>query len=161
MSAGLWSFFWRVGAPAPTPTPTPAPTPPPGPATPLPPPPPPGEGSGGGKGHKPPKPPKPRYTEPPVDFWDVREQFLRATFPEEMPPAPPPDSGESRANQEALERAQRIAELNEKRSSDIIALRGSDSLAEMKEICARLKEVNSEIASLTAKQGYARFFNRS
>jgi hypothetical protein len=151
MSLALWEFFWDWDG---TPAPSPAPTPPPPPASPLPGPP---EDSGGGGGKGWGKGGKPRQHLPsPEDLWEVRERYLRSIQPP-PPPAPRPEEYESEANRLYLDRQQQLEQAASDRAAAVLALRSAPDIKTMKRLGATIKELNAKIATLTAKQSFARF----
>jgi hypothetical protein len=155
MSLALWEFFWdwdgSPPAPSPSPTPAPGPTQPPAPL----PDPPTDSGGGGGKGWG--KGGKQReYVPNPVDLWEARETYLRSIQPP-PPPAPRPEEYEAEANAKYLARQQELEQANADRSAALIAMQAAADLKTMKSHGAKVKELNAKIATLTAKQSFARF----
>ncbi len=151
MSAAVLFFWDWAGAPPPPPPPPPPPAPAPDD---------PGAGSGKGKGKGKGKG-RPEYIPRTDEYWDERERYLRTLYPEEIPPAPPPDdlatNYEREANRLYEERKQQLEALTAERAAAISDLRNSADAKSMLAAGARITTLNAKIADLMGKQAVSRF----
>lgn len=146
-------FFWDwAGAPPPAPPP---PSPAPSPGADL--------GAGSGKGKKKGHGKQSNYIPRTQEYWDERERYLRTLYPEDIPPAPPPDelaeNYEREANRLYEERKQQLEALTAERAAAISDLRNSPDLATMQQLGARITSINAKIADLMGKQAVSRFMH--